>query len=113
MAASDRLRQPHRDLAEHGHHSVGLSARSPVLHIEWPTAEHAAPWDHYLGRFEPAYRAELVAFLEARRGERLPASTARDGLEAMRIAVAATRAYSERRSVRLDEIPGIARAEVA
>ena len=100
-------------VAQHGHHSVGLTARSPVLHLEWPAVEAADPWVHYLGRFEAAYRAELEAFLATCRGERPASSSARDGLEAMRIAVAATRAYSERRSVGLDEIPGIEGAEVA
>lgn len=92
-------------VAEHGHHSVGLTARSPVVHVEWPAVAAADPWTHYLARFEPAYRAELDAFLAASRGERAPASSVRDGLEAMRIAVAATRAYTEGRAVRLEEIP--------
>lgn len=99
-------------LGETAHLTMGLSGRTPAQHQDWMTAE-ANPWTGYLERFEPAYRAELVAFLAACRGERPPASSARDGLEAIRIAVAATRAYSERRSVGLDEIPGIAGAEVA
>lgn len=103
-------------VAEGGHHSVGLTARSPLLHVDWPgveTAGPAGPFTHYLTRFETAYRAELESFLASCRGERPAASSAHDGLEAMRIAVAATRAYSERRPVRLDEIPGTAGAEVA
>jgi len=40
-------------------------------------------------------------------------SSARDGLEAMRIAVAATRSHVEGRGVHLDEIAGLARAVVA
>lgn len=99
-------------LADGAHITTGLSPRTPARHADWPNPEPRA-WTHYLERFEAAYRAELVAFLAACCGERPPASSARDGLEAMRIAVAATRAYSERRSVRLDEIPGIAGAEVA
>ena len=99
-------------LADGAHITMGLSPRTPARHADWPNPEPRA-WTQYLERFEAAYRAELIAFLAACRGERLPASSARDGLEAMRIAVAATRAYSERRSVRLDEIPGIAGAEVA
>lgn len=103
-------------LADGAHLTMGLSVRTPARHLDWvipDDAEKPAAWSGYLERFEPAYRAELAAFLAACRGERPPASSARDGLEAMRIAVAATRAYSERRSVRLDEIPGISGAEVA
>jgi len=100
-------------VADGAHLTMGLSERTPAHHVDWPDAQRPPTWTHYLERYERAYRAELVAFLGACRGEGTPASTARDGLEAMRIAVAATRAYSERRSVRLDEVPGIAGAEVA
>ena len=100
-------------LAENAHLTMGLSQRTPAEHLDWVRIEGAPAWTGYLERFEPAYRGELVAFLAACRSERPPSSSARDGLEAMRIAVAATRAYSERRSVRIDEIPGIAGAEVA
>lgn len=93
-------------VTEGTHVSAGLSPRSPVSHVEWPGVDTPDPWTHYLARFEAAYRAELESFLAACRGERSPASTARDGMEAMRIAVAATRAYRERRPVALDEIPG-------
>jgi hypothetical protein len=40
-------------------------------------------------------------------------STARDGLEAMRVAVAATRAQAEGRRVGLAEIAGLAKVSVA
>lgn len=91
--------------------SAGLSPRTPIRHVDW--AAPADPWSGYLERFEAAYRAELAAFLTACRAERPPTSSARDGLEAMRIAVAATRAHVERRTVSLDEIDGLARREVA
>ncbi len=91
-------------VADGVHLTMGLSPRTPAEHADWPSAA-ANPWSGYLERFEPAYRAELVAFLAAARGERPPASTARDGLEALRIAVAATRAYAERRTVALSEVP--------
>ena len=92
-------------VADGAHLTMGLSERTPARRVDLGAAE-ATPWTHYLDRYEAAYRAELTAFLAACRGERVPASSARDGLEAMRVAVAATRAYTERRSVRLDEIPG-------
>ena len=91
--------------------SGGLSPRTPSRHADWTDATEG--WSGYLERFEAAYRAELVAFLECCRGVRPPVSSARDGLEAMRIAVAATRSHAEGRRVELDEIAGLARAQVA
>ncbi|MEO7296123.1 MAG: Gfo/Idh/MocA family oxidoreductase [Candidatus Limnocylindria bacterium] len=91
--------------------SGGLSPRTPSRHADWTDASDG--WAGYLERFERAYRAELVAFLECCRGARPPVSSARDGLEAMRIAVAATRSFSEGRRVALDEIPTLAKAQVA
>ncbi len=86
--------------------TAGLSPRTPATHLDWPDAAgRAAAWSGYLERFTVAYRAELTAFLAAARGERAPASNARDGVEAMRIAVAATRSHVERRTVAVDEIP--------
>jgi myo-inositol 2-dehydrogenase/D-chiro-inositol 1-dehydrogenase len=90
-------------IADHIHLTMGLSPRTPAVHADWDGAS-GEPWPGYLARFEAAYRAELVAFLAAARGEQPPASRARDGLEALRIAVATTIAYRERRPVRLTEI---------
>lgn len=90
-------------LAERAHLTMGLSPRTPAEHTDWPGVSHDG-WTGFLERFEPAYRNELVAFLEAARGERPPSSSVRDGHEALRLAVAATRAYTERRSVDLSEI---------
>lgn len=92
--------------------TAGLSPRTPARHLDW-TPEPADRWQGYVERFAPAYRAELEAFMAACRGDRPPTSTARDGLEAMRIAVAATRSHVERRPVALDEIPGLSQREVA
>ena len=92
--------------------TMGLSPRTPATHLDWEGAAGDDGWIGYLERFEAAYRNELVAFLAAARGEQPPASTARDGLEAHRIAIAATRAYVERRTVALDEVR-LAEREVA
>jgi myo-inositol 2-dehydrogenase / D-chiro-inositol 1-dehydrogenase len=89
-------------IAERAHLTMGLSPRTPARHLDWDSS--ATPWGGYLERFEAAYRAELTAFLAAARGERPAASTAGDGVEALRIAVAATRAYAERRTVALSEV---------
>ena len=88
--------------------SGGLSPRTPSRHADWTVA--TAGWSGYLERFEPAYRAELAAFLESCRGVSPPATRARDGLEAMRIAVAATRSFREDRRVDLTEIAHLDRA---
>lgn len=91
-------------VAERAALTMGLSPRTPATHLDWPVERAVEPWVGYLERFEPAYRAELVAFLAAARGEGPPASSARDGLEAHRIAIAATRSYAERRPVAVDEV---------
>ena len=84
--------------------TMGLSTRTPARHLDWAIEDGGAAWASYLDRFEPAYRAELVAFLAAARGESEPATTGRDGVEALRIAIAATRSFVERRTVRLVEV---------
>lgn len=89
----------------------GLSVRTPTGHADWSAPTD--PWRGYLDRFEAAYRAELEAFLSCCRGARPPTSSARDGLEAMRIAVAATRSHVEGRKISLDEVPGLAHTAVA
>jgi myo-inositol 2-dehydrogenase / D-chiro-inositol 1-dehydrogenase len=91
-------------LAERLHLSAGLSPATPARHLDWPDAA-GDPWIGYLERYEAAYRAELAAFLAAAKGMQPAASSARDGLEALRIAIAATRSVVERRTVRLDEVP--------
>jgi myo-inositol 2-dehydrogenase/D-chiro-inositol 1-dehydrogenase len=51
-------------------------------------------------------RNRLAAFVAVARGERPAPVTARDGLEAMRVAVAATTSVRERRAVALADVPG-------
>lgn len=99
-------------VADHAALTMGLSPRTPATHLDWPVESAGEPWAGYLDRFEAAYRNELVAFLAAARGEQPPASVARDGLEAHRIAIAASRSYAERRAVALDEVSSAER-EVA
>jgi myo-inositol 2-dehydrogenase/D-chiro-inositol 1-dehydrogenase len=63
-------------------------------------------WPNFLERFEDAYRAEFLAFLSLARGEATSPCGARDGVEALRIAEAATLSLREHRPVRLEEIQG-------
>ena len=93
------------------HLTMGLSAHTPARHLDWVLGEPATPtaWAGYVDRFQAAYRNELVAFLAAARGESAPVTKGRDGVEALRIAIAATRSFVERRTVRLDEVaPAVA-----
>lgn len=98
-------------VADEVHLTMGLSSRTPARHLEWEGAATSG-WSGYLDRFDAAYRAELLAFLSAARGERPASSTARDGLEAHRIAIAATRSFAERRTVRIADIVAL-ESEVA
>jgi myo-inositol 2-dehydrogenase/D-chiro-inositol 1-dehydrogenase len=85
--------------------SVGLDARTPIRSVEPGVPAPAQPgWRWFIERFEGAYRAELVGFIDVARGVRPSPATARDGVESLRIAEAATRSMREHRPVRLDEI---------
>jgi myo-inositol 2-dehydrogenase/D-chiro-inositol 1-dehydrogenase len=61
-------------------------------------------WKAFPERFADAYREELRAFLRVASGEEESACTARDGLEAVRVAVAATRSMREHRPVKVAEV---------
>jgi myo-inositol 2-dehydrogenase / D-chiro-inositol 1-dehydrogenase len=85
--------------------AVGLDGRTPLRSVEPgapPAAEKAYP--NFRVRFEDAYRAELGHFLRLTRGEAENPCTARDALEALRVAMAADLSLAERRPVRLSEV---------
>jgi myo-inositol 2-dehydrogenase/D-chiro-inositol 1-dehydrogenase len=85
--------------------AVGLAARTPLRSLERDVPPMPGPaWTTFLTRFEEAYRVELLAFLGVARGEGSSPCTARDGLEAMRISIAAGRSRVEHRPVRLAEV---------
>ncbi|HSL33171.1 MAG TPA: Gfo/Idh/MocA family oxidoreductase [Candidatus Limnocylindrales bacterium] len=84
--------------------SVGFGDRTPSRSLEPGAPAAAAGWDGFLSRFAGAYRAELEAFVRVAHAEAPSPCTARDGLEAMRIAAAATLSAREHRTVRLTEI---------
>jgi myo-inositol 2-dehydrogenase/D-chiro-inositol 1-dehydrogenase len=84
--------------------SMGVGPRMPSRSLE-PDAPPPGPgWESFLTRFEAAYRTELQAFIPVARGEAPSLSTARDGLAAMRVAVAATRSVAEGRAIQLSMI---------
>ncbi len=85
--------------------SVGLDRRTPLRSVEpSATLPKEAAYPGFLVRFEEAYRAELAHFLEVIRGRAENPCTARDSLEALRIAVAADLSVAEKRPVMLEEI---------
>jgi myo-inositol 2-dehydrogenase/D-chiro-inositol 1-dehydrogenase len=63
-------------------------------------------WSDFIDRFEPAYRAEFAAFVQVAQGQRSSPCTALDGVQAVRIAEAATTALKEHRIVPLAEVSG-------
>ena len=85
--------------------SVGLGPRTPLRSVEPGVPPPAGPaWSMFIDRFKDAYREELRAFLRVARGEEQSACTARDGLEALRVAIAATRSLREHRPVPVAEV---------
>ena len=85
--------------------SVGLGPRMPMRSVEpGVPGPSGAVWQNFLVRFEDAYRAEFGVFLRVARREIASPCTARDGVEALRIAEAATQSLKEHRVVRLAEI---------
>jgi myo-inositol 2-dehydrogenase / D-chiro-inositol 1-dehydrogenase len=85
--------------------AVGLGPKTPIRSLEPGVPPPEGPaWMAFQDRFRDAYAEELRAFLRVARGEEESACTARDGLEAVRVAVAATRSLREHRPVRISEV---------
>jgi myo-inositol 2-dehydrogenase / D-chiro-inositol 1-dehydrogenase len=85
--------------------TVGLDGRTPLRSVEPgvpPPKEEA--YQNFQVRFEDAYRAELGHFLRLVREEAENPCTARDALEALRVAMAADLSLAERRPVWLSEV---------
>ena len=85
--------------------AIGLGPRTPMRSLEPGVPPPAGPaWSMFIDRFRDAYENEMRAFLRVARREEESACTARDGLEAVRVAVAATRSLREHRPVRISEV---------
>jgi myo-inositol 2-dehydrogenase/D-chiro-inositol 1-dehydrogenase len=85
--------------------SVGLGPRTPIRSVEPGVPPQAGPaWPHFLDRFGAAYSAEFGAFLRVARGDEPSPCTEHDGVQALRIAEAATQSLHEHRPVRVEEI---------
>lgn len=86
--------------------AVGWGPRTPLRSVEPGVPPPDGPaWPNFLDRFPDAYADELRAFVRVARGEIPSPCTARDGVEALRVAEAATRSLHEHRPVTLAEIP--------
>ncbi|MFN8621615.1 MAG: Gfo/Idh/MocA family oxidoreductase [Chloroflexota bacterium] len=87
--------------------AVGMDAKMPLRSVEpGVPAPAEAGWAGFIERFTPAYAAELRVFADVAAGRIPSPCTARDGVESLRIAEAATRSMAEHRPVALAEIPG-------
>lgn len=84
---------------------VGVNGRTPLRSVEpgMPPPEKPA-YPNFQERFIDAYRAEMEHFLSVVRGKAENPCTARDALEALRIAMAADLSLAEHRPVSLSEV---------
>jgi myo-inositol 2-dehydrogenase / D-chiro-inositol 1-dehydrogenase len=85
--------------------AVGLDGRTPLRSVEpgMPPPEKPA-YPNFQDRFAEAYRNEIEHFLALVRGEVENPCTARDALEALRVAMAADLSLAEHRPVAVSEI---------
>src|SRR6202007_653059 len=82
---------------------VEAPQKTPLLFAK----DFASSHDHYENfpdRFEAGYRLQLEAFFAALREGRTPTPGPEDALETLRLAVAATRSWREKRPVKISEI---------
>ncbi len=85
--------------------AIGIDPRTPWRSVEADAPKLAGPaYPSFFVRFGDAYKAELAHFLRFAKGEAENPCTAADGLEALRIAEAASMSWRERRTVPLSEI---------
>jgi len=85
--------------------AVGIDSRSPIRSVEPGVAQPPeAGYRNFLERFEPAYRAELAAFVDAVRNGGESRCTLDEARAALRVALAADRSRAERRPVSIEEV---------
>ena len=85
--------------------AIGLDPRTPATSVESDAPKLKSPaYPSFFVRFDAAYRAELAHFLKFARGEAENPCTVRDGMEALRLGLAATRSFREHRPVAIKEI---------
>jgi myo-inositol 2-dehydrogenase / D-chiro-inositol 1-dehydrogenase len=85
--------------------AVGLDPRTPASSVESDAPKLKSPaYPTFFVRFGEAYRAELAHFLRFAKGEVENACTVRDGMEALRLGLAATRSFKEHRPVAIKDV---------
>jgi myo-inositol 2-dehydrogenase / D-chiro-inositol 1-dehydrogenase len=65
------------------------------------SADH---YDFFMDRFKEAYKLELEAFFKSLEQGTTPNPSAEDAFQSLRLALAVTKSYKEKRSVKLEEI---------
>jgi myo-inositol 2-dehydrogenase / D-chiro-inositol 1-dehydrogenase len=84
---------------------VEAPQKTPLLFAK----DFGSNFDHYENfpdRFEVAYRLQLEAFFESLRQGRTPTPGPEDALETLRLALAVTKSWREKRPVKVSEITG-------
>lgn len=85
--------------------AVGLDRRAPLWSSEaLGPPDPKEPYEGFLDRFGPAYRAELSAFVEVVNGDRPSPCTLDDAIAALRVALAAGLSFAEGRAVKVGEV---------
>ncbi|HJZ49951.1 MAG TPA: inositol 2-dehydrogenase, partial [Roseiflexaceae bacterium] len=90
-------------LGSEGAVTIGAHGHTPVLLLTRAGGQHDL-MPYLMERFGDAYRAQIQHFVDCLREDRTPSVGGNDGLAALEIAVAATRAYQEGRAVVVDEV---------
>ncbi|HEY3182718.1 MAG TPA: Gfo/Idh/MocA family oxidoreductase [Gaiellaceae bacterium] len=83
---------------------AGLDGRSPLHSVEPGAEARRHPYRNFMERFEPAYRAELAAFVAAVRDEGKSPCALEEARAALLVALAADRSRAGRRPVSIEEV---------
>jgi len=85
--------------------AVGVDRRSPIRSVEPGAPQpNGAGYANFIERFEPAYRSELAAFVDAVREGGASACTLDEARAALVVALAADHSRAERRPVSIEEV---------
>jgi predicted dehydrogenase len=90
-------------LGTNGTVKVGYLRETPIVVMNKDGVTHdTVPW--FMERFGEAYVAQLQNFIDHLQKQKEPSIKCGDGVAALRVAVAATRAFKENRPVDVSEI---------
>ncbi len=85
--------------------AIGLGPRMPLRSLEpGVPPPPGPPWTIFLDRWDEGYHDELLAFVEVAHGRRPSPCTARDGVEALRLAQALDLSARGHRAIELTEV---------